>query len=277
MSKQSVWSIDVCRDRVKRAGEIREEIGRVWADHMTAGEQPRQFELARGEVDGQWTLELHTLEPMPIRLSTLFGEWLYLLRSALDGVAHYAAVRDSQQDSPPNESQIYFPIKETAGKFDNDTHRDKLRALSNDTFDWLRGLQPFNSTAGPKSNLLWWINELALSDRHRRGHVLAMHVIPGPVGMNPPLQLGKFHLQADKPMSLEDSGPISILDLQAPVGFGKLQVMQHMDIRHVLGSIVDVTGWRAEATPPMNSYDLGDRMHLCEKHVLTDVIEALVN
>lgn len=71
---------------------------------------PRQFGLV-AEADTRWTFVINTIEPMPVRISALFGEWLYLLRAALDGAAYYVAVRDSGQNPPPNERSIYFPIK----------------------------------------------------------------------------------------------------------------------------------------------------------------------
>lgn len=268
----SAWGVEVCRDRVKRAGEIRDEIGRVWDAYIATPLQPKAFDLVPGDVDGQWTLVLATVVPMPNRVSTLFGEWLYLLRAALDGFAYHLAVRDSEIDPPPNERLIYFPIKETAEKYDNLNHRANLRALSDETFARLREFQPFNSPAGPQSNWLWWIEELARSDRHRRGHVLAPHATRARIGTWGPLSDMKFRLPGNNPVPLEESGPMPILDLRAPVHFNKGQVAGHMRIKDSMQIVIDVTGWRADAPPPMNSYDLGDRMHFCEKHVLVDII-----
>ncbi|MDT5258884.1 MAG: hypothetical protein QOD10_3964 [Mycobacterium sp.] len=39
------WAVEVCRDRVRRAGEIRDTIGSEWAEYMGADEQPRRFAL----------------------------------------------------------------------------------------------------------------------------------------------------------------------------------------------------------------------------------------
>lgn len=159
------------------------------------GTATRRFGLlADAESGTRWTLVINTNEPMPVRISTLFGEWLYLLRAALDGVAYYAAVRDSGQNPPPNERSIYFPIKTDATKYDSTGHMEALKALSNTTFADLRTVQPFNAQPDHMSNVLWWIEELARIDRHRRGHALAAHIVNVRVGLRPPLKLIAHHL-----------------------------------------------------------------------------------
>jgi hypothetical protein len=50
-------------------------MGSKWAKYIR--QHPRQFGLARGETDTSWTFVLNTLTPMPVRLSTLFGEFAY--------------------------------------------------------------------------------------------------------------------------------------------------------------------------------------------------------
>jgi hypothetical protein len=118
-SQDPEWAVDVCRDRVMRAGEIRDEIGRAWGQHVE--QVPRRFNLIRSEPEGHWTVVLDTLIPMPVRLSTLFGEWLYLLRAALDGLVYYLAVRDSGQSPPPAEQSLSFPVFVDASKYDGPT------------------------------------------------------------------------------------------------------------------------------------------------------------
>jgi hypothetical protein len=114
---------------------------------------------------------------MPVRLSTLFGEWLYLLRAALDGLVYYLAVRESGQSPPPAERSNHFPIFTDVTKYDSPDHRGKLQALSDPTFAALRHVQPFNAQPDHRSNVLWWLEELARIDRHRRGHALAPHIV----------------------------------------------------------------------------------------------------
>lgn len=68
-------TVEVCRDRVIRAAEIRQQIGKLWGEYIDRG--PRWFAIEQAGTLDTWTLVLRTIEPMPTRLSTLFGEWLY--------------------------------------------------------------------------------------------------------------------------------------------------------------------------------------------------------
>jgi len=125
------------------------------------GDRPREIDVVRGETSTTWVFVVRTVIPMPVRLSVLFGEWLYELRAALDGIVYYLAVRDSGQSPPPAERGIYFPVFVDAAKYDDPNHRGRLKALSDETFALLRHVQPFNAEPDHRSNMLWWIEELA--------------------------------------------------------------------------------------------------------------------
>jgi hypothetical protein len=60
-------SRSVCHDRVRRAREIRDEMGGERSQYMGADEQPRRFALVRGETDTRWTFVVNALIPMPVR------------------------------------------------------------------------------------------------------------------------------------------------------------------------------------------------------------------
>lgn len=270
--------IDVVRDRVGRASEIRRSIGALWNEYLER--LPRRFGLVPdAESDTRWTLVINTIEPIPVRISTLFGEWLYLLRAALDGTAYYAAVRDSGRNPPPNERRIYFPIKTDAAKYDSQNHRNDLAALSDQTFADLRIVQPFNAQPDHKSNVLWWIEELARIDRHRYGHTLAPHIVNVRIGLKPPVTPVKHHLP--EPMTgrfpIDESAPMPLLDLDAPADFDELTIREHMDISKATENVLDVTEWVANATPPMSTTDLDKRMSFCETFLLEDIIEPMIS
>ncbi|QRY50494.1 hypothetical protein [Mycolicibacterium septicum] len=268
--------IEVLRDRLRRASEIRTAIGTEWKDYLDR--HPRRFGLVQAEDDGQWTFVINTVEPMPVRISALFGEWLYLLRAALDGTAYHLAVRDSGQNPPPNERNIYFPIKLDPAKYDSQGHRDNLKALSDTTFADLRIVQPFNAQPDHLSNALWWVEELARIDRHRGGHALAAHIVNVRVGLREPLTLVKNHLPepAIGRVPIDESAPMPILDLQAPADFDEAAVREHMDISNAAENVLDVTEWAANATKPMASDELHMRMGMCEFFLREGIIEPLL-
>lgn len=275
-SPGETFDIEVCRDRVHRAGEIRDEMGSEWNEYMGQDPHPRRFALSRGETETSWTFALHTLIPMPVRLSTLFGEWLYLLRAALDGIVYHLAVRDSGQNPPPAERSIYFPVSIDATKYDSSDHRGKLQALSDTTYELLRRVQPFNAKPDHRANVLWWLEELARIDRHRRGHALAPHIINARIALTELLRFTNGYLpEPMRRVPIDESAPMPILGFEAPADFGELQVRQHMDISEALTSALDVTEWAAGATAPMTSVDLGERMAFCEQFVLNGVINPL--
>ncbi|XVA03269.1 hypothetical protein ACQ86I_05815 [Prescottella equi] len=269
------WPVEILRDRVDRAGELRAEIGHVWNEYLAT--KPRQLGAVPAS-DDSWFFVIKTVQPMPTRLSTLFGEWLYELRSALDGLAYHLAVRDSGKNPPPAEPGIYFPIFTDAEKFDSRDHRGRMKALSDDTFRLLRHIQPFNAAPDHMSNVLWWLNRLAMIDRHRRGHALAAHIVNIRVGLAEPLQLVRS-LAPDpfRPIPVDESEPTPILEFKAPLGWSEMQIRDHIDYSNATSNVLDVTEWARDASRPMARLELEQRMRWCESYILDEIINPLVN
>ncbi|MDC8970721.1 hypothetical protein [Mycobacterium marinum] len=271
-------NIEVMRDRVSRASEVRESIGSLWNEYRER--RPRRFGLLADPVsDTRWTFVINTVEPMPARISTLFGEWLYLLRAALDGTAYHVAVRDSGQNPPPNERRIYFPIKDVAAKYDSPNHRKDLIAMSDSTFANLRAAQPFNAEPDHKSNILWWIEELARIDRHRYGHALAPHIVNARIRLEPPLTLLKHYFpdSATGRIPIDEAAPMPLLYFEAPADFDEPAIREHMDISEAAETAIDVTEWASNASDLMKHMDLGERMWRCEDFVLEGIIEPMIS
>jgi hypothetical protein len=267
-------AVEICRDRVIRASVLRTQIGELWSEYIDR--VPRRFAVEPADTPDTWTLVLRTLEPMPTRLSTLFGEWLYELRAALDGILYYVAVRDSGQNPPPAERGLMFPIFVDPAKFDDPSHRGRLQAVSDATFGLLRHVQPFNAQPDHLSNVLWWLDELARIDRHRYGHALAPHIDRVRIGVREPLTITRnFMPQPPKPVPVDESAPLPFVELQAPPGWDIREVQQHLEISDAASSFLDVTEWGARSSAPMNVRDLSKRMGLCEEQVLFGIVEPL--
>jgi hypothetical protein len=269
--------IEVLRDRVRRASEVRESIGKLWNEYLS--QHHWYFGLIPDpDSDTRWTLVIRTVEPLPVRISTLFGEWLYLLRAALDGTMYYVAIRDSGQNPPPNEKSLYFPIMTDAAKFDSPTHRGSLSALRDSTFADLRCVQPFNSP-DHRANILWWINELARIDRHRRGHSLAAHIDRTRIGTVLPVTALRHRLfeSSSSRVPIDETTPVPILDLKAPAYFDEQDVIDHLDINAPIENVLDVTRWYRESSPPMSSTDLSRRMMICEWFIGKEIIAPILD
>jgi hypothetical protein len=109
------------------------------------------------------------IEPLPVELSLLLGEFLYELRAALDNCLYAVAVLETQQRPPPNADRLEWPIclDERAWR---DTARRRLGGLSADVQDALVAIQPFMAES-PQWNCLRILHELARVDRHRAAHL----------------------------------------------------------------------------------------------------------
>lgn len=111
--------------------------------------------------------------PFPPALSVLFGEWLYNLRAALDGLFYELVAYDTASDPPPNAGRLSYPMTTSPASF----HERIPSALSERMRELIEATQPYHSTGGHLGSALWWINELARLDRHRRGRSLFWRVI----------------------------------------------------------------------------------------------------
>jgi hypothetical protein len=248
MPSDSTRAVEVCRDRVPRAAEIRGHIGTLWSEYIDRA--PRRFNVTPSDEPDIWVLELQTIEPMPVRLSTLFGEWLYELRAALDGILFHLAVQDSGQNPPPAESGLMFPVFADAAKFDGADHRGRLQAVSDSTFALLRHVQPFNAQPNHLSNVLWWLDELARIDRHRYGHALAPHIDHVRIGVKKPLVMTRDFLPSPpQPIAVDDDTPLPMIEVKAPAGWDVGDVREAADVLEVVGAI--------DAAARERAYELG--------------------
>lgn len=140
--------------------------GDCWARYIS--EHPWAIEVRN--VDPT-TLEIFAVlrEPAPLELALIFSEWLAALRASLDNGLYALAAVTSGQNPPPHAALIQFPICSTPENFR--TQSKRLGMLSASIVDALEKSQPYQSPFGPQSNLIFWIHELARTDRHRTAHV----------------------------------------------------------------------------------------------------------
>jgi hypothetical protein len=269
-------ALEVCRDRATHAAEVRSTIGAIWNEYIE--QVPRRFVLKPGRDDDHRIVAVETFERMPVRLSTLFGGWLYELRAALDGAVYFMAVRDSGQNPPPNVRGLMFPTFDNAAKFDDKRHRGRLKALSDNSFDLLRHVQPFNAQPDHLGNVLWWLDELARIDRHRYGHALAAHADHIRVGVSSPLEVVESYLPPIPagPIVVAETEPVLIIEVKAPLGWDDVEFQKHLVIDDGWSSFIDVPQWKSRTTAPLRGLTLDRRMYACEIFVLDDIIEPLV-
>lgn len=264
--------VEVLRDRIARSSEVRESIGKLWRTYLERN--PYQFELISvPDFNSRRTLVIHLVEAVPVRISTLFGEWLYLLRAALDGTVYYAAIRNSGNNLIPNRRDIYFPITDDASDFDK-RYRKPLRSLPDSTFAYLRSVQPSSTHTDPKASILWWINELARIDRHRHGHALAAHIGKMQTLLKPPITPVKQHLPRLVTRRVTIDEPTLILDMEVPTNFDEQDI--RASIVNITENVLDVIEWSRDAPRHMSAKVLGKRMAMCEE-LVEEIISPILN
>lgn len=152
--------------RLDRVTLKRREFSQCWAKYLSV----HPWDVDVRSVDS-WTLEVLAVmrESAPIELALIFSEWLAALRASLDNSLYALAAATTGQNPPPHAGRIQYPICSTPAEFKSQAKR--LVMLPKHITEALEKSQPYQSPWGPKSNLIWWINELARTDRHRTLHV----------------------------------------------------------------------------------------------------------
>ena len=160
---------DVLLERVQRATTHRDEMWHIASEHLKAHPVVKHIDRRPNEQ----IIMVESTHPFPPALSVLFGEWLYNLRAALDGLFYELVVYDTATDPPPNAGRLSYPMTTSPASF----HERIPSALSERMREFIEATQPYHSTGGHLGSALWWINELARLDRHRRGRSLTWRVI----------------------------------------------------------------------------------------------------
>ena len=100
-------------------------------------------------------------------LGMLVGEILYCLRSGLDQMAWTFALSISKSN-PKTERRICFPIFEsiTENK-DRESWNRVIQCFPDPVAQVIESFQPYKGPASPKDHLLWQLNHLCNTDKHR--------------------------------------------------------------------------------------------------------------
>lgn len=157
---------DLAFARLDRAKSKREEFGTEWATFID--NHPWDIDLT---VISDTEFEFFAVqrEPTPAALSLVFSEWLATIRSSLDNGLYAWVAAITGQNPPPQAERLQYPICTSPAEFKK--QRTRLSAVPAEIVDAVEMAQPYQSPYGPESNLFYWINELARTDRHRTPHI----------------------------------------------------------------------------------------------------------
>lgn len=152
--------------RLDHAAVKQTEFATAWSGYIDT----HPWEAALNEVaDRTFEMTVRVCEPAPPSVSLAFSDWLAALRAALDNGLYAWAAATSGQNPPPAADKLQFPIATNESEFRNQAKR--LTSLPSDIVEKLESAQPYHSAYGHESNLLFWLHELARTDRHRTLHI----------------------------------------------------------------------------------------------------------
>ena len=114
----------------------------MWNTFIETDPYDTRLQISREGNGGIWVVQA---TPIPEQFPLILGEILYQYRAALDGAVQVAAVIETGQDPPPNESDLAFPIMSSAGKFKNAERQ--IKPLSDKSKSLIEALQPYNAPA----------------------------------------------------------------------------------------------------------------------------------
>ena len=165
--------------------------------------------------DGTGSITVEVADPsVMLKISLEFGEFLYQLRAALDGVIYEGAVLQSGANPPPYERALQFPICSNPPEFHK--ARKSISPLSDECRSFLESIQPYNAPTLPKDAMiddparcLGILGELARKDRHRRLHAVGLLPITARPQFNLPAVMQLGYLTVRKGFVLENDGEIA--------------------------------------------------------------------
>lgn len=132
-----------------------------------------QAEIAADRLSWRLTLRV-TQQPPVVEWSTIAGDCVHNLRSALDAAVWEVATRDGS--TPPNPKSLYFPIVVDRSRW-GATVQSQLAGVPEEYVSRIESVQPFNHVATPEHrSALELLHQLDIDDKHRAG--IAAEVVP---------------------------------------------------------------------------------------------------
>jgi len=110
---------------------------------------------------GEDTISYGDIKNPPRELSLFIGDAIHNLRTSLDFLAcQIIKLRDSLHDC----EYTYFPISESAQKFETALQKAEVKSLGEQALQILQELQPYKEGKG---HGLWQLHRLDIQDKHR--------------------------------------------------------------------------------------------------------------
>lgn len=122
---------------------------------------PYRVATTRDPSTRQLIYYVSDVEACPERLALIAGDAIQNLMSALDHLAYQLVCSDTD-DAPPNPNWIYFPIQDTAEKYEA-KKRGKIEGARQETINAIDALKPYQGG----NDSLWVLYRLNNIEKHR--------------------------------------------------------------------------------------------------------------
>lgn len=184
-------------------GELHSRIN-AW---LASAPYTTQAEIAADRLSWRLTLKV-TQQPPVIEWSTIAGDCVHNLRSALDAAVWEFATLDGSM--PPHPKSLYFPIVVDKNRWDAAV-RSQLAGVPEEYVHRIESVQPFNHVAAPeRRSALELLHQLDIDDKHRAG--VAAEVVPTSARHRGQVRFGSDEEAARNTPPKSKAGPQEIRD-----------------------------------------------------------------
>lgn len=148
------------RAKLDRAGELITLIHNELAAYHAS--DPFSFRTEQHDDPPRMEVWVESVEPPPLRLGVLMGEFIHNLRSTLDHLVWQLALTATDHPS----ERLQFPIYTEEPNDWRSIRGDRLKAVPDAAADAIRRLQPWHSPT-PENTALAVVQALSNEDKHR--------------------------------------------------------------------------------------------------------------
>jgi len=198
----SVSGLDGCRAKIARAAEHKAALEAA-IDEWLSG-QPFALE-GRAEPGSNWFMvTFRERKAPPLRLGTIFGDFVSNLESALDLLIYQLVLASGKTPGSGN----YFPIVTLPDRWAS-ARQDKLKGVSDPLAERIRLVQPFNDGFNAH---LHWLSILHCANKVNKHHVVIPTTISSTTGWQLTYELNRNAQTGDEIMhDLDPPGAGTVL------------------------------------------------------------------
>jgi hypothetical protein len=170
----------------------------------------REPNISADEKGRQWVYGTFEIaEPIPENLPLIIGDCLGNLRSCLDYLVWELVEANGKKPSDKNS----FPISSTPKIYRDEISRGRLTGIDPRAADLIEKLQPYNAGDAPEHSVLFVLNKLTNTNKHKRLLLTTLKTIQPPAGFNAP-DGESFRLLVNPPMTQGNArfGPYEVVD-----------------------------------------------------------------